>query len=499
MSFGITTSGFSIPQLTDIQNEINASLQATFGANIDLSADSVFGQFSGVFAERESLLWQAMADVYNSQYPDTAFGASLDNVGAISGIPRLGPLPSTITGVLLFGTVGTVVPGAVLPTTATQFAVQNAPSSVFQLDASVTLVAGQSCVQTVSFSSVPTVGQWQLSSNGNTTPLFNFNDSAATIQAGIQQVLFCSGCTVTGNYSTGFTITFNGAGTGGFMVQPQFTVPYNTLEASAVIVAVTPLITVAGIPQGTGNLTAIADGPTIAPANTLNVINTPVSGLSAVLNISDASVGRLAETDNAYRARRSETLQVAGAGTFEAIRSRLLALSGVTAVVMFENVTDIVDLNGLPPKSFEATVQGGDETAIANLLWQIKPAGIETFGSITVPITDSQGQIHEISFSLPDELLIYIAVVLSVNPVTYPANGDAAVAQALTSFGNALGIGTEVIVSPYLYGSISNIPGINQATIYIGLTVNPVTSANIPVATNQIAVFDTSRINITHV
>jgi uncharacterized phage protein gp47/JayE len=498
MAFGVTDAGFQIPQITDIQTEINNSIISTFGANVDLSADAPFGQISGIFAEREYLLWAAMQDVYNSQYPNTAFGVSLDNVGSISGIPRLGPLPSTIQGVKLFGTAGTVVPGAALPTTSTRFSVNGSPNNIFQLDADVTLVTGQSCIQTISFSAVPTVGQWSISINGDTTPLLMYNANAAAVQLAIQALEFCSGCLVTGDYTVGFTVTFNGAGTGGFMVQPQFDIPDNTLEAGMSVVNVTTLITQAGIDQGVGNVTAVATGPTIANAGTLIVINTPVAGLTAVLNIIDATLGRNVESDNAYRARRATVLQIAGAGTFEAIRSRLLALSGVTAVVMFENVTLITDPNGLPPKSFEATVQGGDDQAIGNLIWQIKPAGILAFGDIPITITDSQGQLHIVSFSRPIAVDIYVKVQILSDPTKYPLNGDAAVRQAIVNSGNALGIGAEVVVTPYLYGSISSIPGIENAIIYVGLAPNPTSGANIPITLNQISVWDTSRVTVVH-
>lgn len=493
MAFGITQNGFSIPQLVDVLDQVNQALIATFGANIDLTPRSNFGQIAGVFSEREYLLWAAMQDGYNSQYPDTAFGVSLDNVGAISGIPRLGALPSVIQGVKLFGTAGTVVPG-----TTTQFMVQGSPIGIFQLDAAVTLLAGQSSIQHIAFSLVPTVGQWQLSLNGHTTTLLAYNANAAAVQTAIQALQFASGCTVTGDYTAGFTINFLGAGTGGFMVQPLFQVVFNTLESGITVVSVTPSMTQPGIDQASVNVTATSTGPILANAGTLNTIVTPISGLNGVLNVIDAVVGRDVETDNAYRARRAVTLQVAGAGTVEAIRSRLLALLGVTAVIVFENTTNIPDLDGRPPHSFEAIVQGGDTTAIANLLWQIKPAGIATDGSIPIVITDSQGQVHTIRFSRPTDLNIYVHLILTVD-TNFPLNGDAAATQAIVTSGNALGIGTEVIVIPKLISSIAGIPGIQDAVLLIGLAPSPTLSDNILVAPNQIAVFDSSRINVTHI
>lgn len=492
-TYGVTAAGFVIPQLTDIQSEINNTLTNQFGANIDLSASGPFGQLSGIFSEREYLLWAAMADVYNSQYPNTAFGASLDNVGSISGIPRLGALASTIVGVKLYGTPGTLVPALTV-----QFSVFNSPSSIFQTTGSATLVAGQNCIQTLSFSSVPDVGNWELSINASQTTLLAFNANAVAVQTAIRLLEFCGGCVVTGDYTVGFTVTFAGAGTGGLMVQPIFIIASNTLTRSSVPVVVTPLITQPGIDQGIVNVSAVSTGPVVANTGTLTVINTPISGLSGVLNVVDAVVGRNVESDNAYRARRATELQIAGAGTFEAIRSKLIQLSGVTAVILFENSTDIPDAQGRPPHSFEAVVQGGDDQTIADLIWQVKPAGIQTDGGQSETITDSEGQVHTVKFSRPTPLLIYMIVNLTVD-VTYPSNGDAVVKQLLVDYGNALGIGESVIVIPKLISAIASVQGIDDAVILIGTAPSPTLPNNIIVSLNQVATFDTGRVSVVHV
>lgn len=282
------------------------------------------------------------------------------------------------------------------------------------------------------------------------------------------------------------------------MVQPQLLTPDSTLLNGMATILITPLVTQAGIDQGTGNLIATVSGPVVANAGTLTVIVTPVSGLTNVANITDAVLGRNVETDNEYRARRAETLQIAGAGTVEAIRSRLLALTGVTAVIVFENETLIPDMDGRPPKSFEAVVQGGDQQAIADLLWQVKPAGILTDGSIETDITDSQGQTHEIRFSRPTPVPIYVILNLSVN-INYPSNGDLGAVEAIVASGNALGIGKEVVTIPYLISSIAPIQGIEDAQLLIGTSPNPTSSDNIPMAPNQVPLFDSSRVQVNHV
>lgn len=490
-TFGITDQGFIRPRLVDIKTIIEQSLIATFGANINLASQSIFGQLVGTFADPADQLWQAAEDAYNSEYPDTAFGASLDNVGAISGIPRLGATSSVAKDVKLYGTAGTLVP------TGTQFSVQGSPTSVFASNSDVTLVAGQNSKQKVSFSAVPTVGVWAISLNGHDTSNLAYNANAAAVQAAVRELEFASGALVTGNYTLGFTIEFDGPGLGGLMIQPQLLVSNNTLEAGFVVVSVTTSILQAGIDQGAVIMTATATGPIIANAGTLINVVTPIIGLDDSLNITDAVVGRDVETDNAYRARRAETLQVAGAGTVEAIRSKLLEVDGVTAVVVFENNEDIPDLQGRPPHSFEAVVQGGDDQDIADEIWAVKPAGIKTDGSQVETIVDSQGQDHLIYFSRPTNLIVYVKLQLSVNS-SYPANGDAAAIQNIVNAGNALGIGKEVVTIPYLISSLASIPGIEDAILLIGLAPDPTSEDNLPVAPNEIAVFDTSRVEVEH-
>ena len=58
---------------------------------------------------------------------------------------------------------------------------------------------------------------------------------------------------------------------------------------------------------------------------------------------------------------------VRAANTSEAIYSQLLELEGVDHARIYENMTDAVDLKGLPPHSFMAVVLGGTTTDIGEL------------------------------------------------------------------------------------------------------------------------------------
>ena len=488
MAFGLTDQGFVIKRLADIKSEIEDSLRSSLGNQINVLPESVFGQIIGVVADRESLLWELAEDVYNSQYPDTAFGVSLDNVAALSGITRQGAQPSTLSGYRLFGTATTIIPAG------TQFSVDGNPTAIFETLTEVTLVAGQNAIDQITFDLLPDAGTWRLNFRGSDTPDFDFDDDAATIQAALNALPFGSGIVVTGDYSTGFDIEYDGDA--GLQEQDTISIDDNQLTSSATPVVIQAAQSQNGVNQGVVDLQATENGATLAPAGTLTVIVNPVSGLDRGINVIDATAGRLVETDNELRARRATTLQVAGAGTPEAIRSRLLDLTGVTNAFVFENQTLVTDPDGRPAKSFEAVVQGGDDQEVIDLLWLIKPAGIQTFGSVSGTATDSQGQPQPIAFSRPTDVDIYLEVDLTVDPNEFPANGLAAAETALVNQGNSFGIGNDVIVTPKLICALDDIPGILGVTVRIGTNPSPTLGNNIAIDVDEVAIFDSARTTV---
>jgi hypothetical protein len=134
--YGVTPEGFFIKTLAVIEEEIDTALRATFGAQINTSAQSVFGQLKGIFAEREALLWELLADLYNAQYPDTAEAVGLDLAVALTGHVRLAARAGRIEGVVLSGTSGTEVPAG------TVFYVDGNPEARFKTETDATIGTG---------------------------------------------------------------------------------------------------------------------------------------------------------------------------------------------------------------------------------------------------------------------------------------------------------------------------------------------------------------------
>jgi len=223
---------------------------------------------------------------------------------------------------------------------------------------------------------------------------------------------------------------------------------------------------------GAGSQDVLADaeiaGVYVANTGTITVIVTAVAGWSAVTNAAPAVPGTEIDTDPQLRIRREQELAIAGSGTVNAIRADLLQVAGVTGATVFDNPTNAVDEDGLPPHSVEALVLGGTDADVAAALFETLGAGKGTVGGVTEIVTDSQGMAHYISFSRPTSIDMLVEIDLIVDSQTYPANGDDLVADAVAAFILALPVGNDVFLAK-LHKPVDTVAGIiNISNIRIG-------------------------------
>lgn len=239
------------------------------------------------------------------------------------------------------------------------------------------------------------------------------------------------------------------------------------------------------------------------PAESLTVIETPVSGWLSVNNKFSGDTGRNIETDIELRIRRNKSLRLSGSGTVEAIRSRLLNLDGVITASITENTSD-EQVGNLPPHSFEALVEGGNNDDIGFVLWNYKPAGILAYGEIEVVVNDSTGNQQVVSFSRPTTLYVYVTIDITKDDTDdYPSDAQERIKRAIVEQFNQLSIGDDVIYQS-LYRSVYLVEGIESATIRIGSTLDEsniptLNSTNIDINNSQVATTDITKITINEV
>jgi uncharacterized phage protein gp47/JayE len=458
MPFGLTSLGFNKKQLTDLKTELEQAFRDAFGAGIKTTPDTQFGKIIGIVSDRYDEIWSLAEAIYDAQYPNSASGVALARVGELTGVS---PNPATKSTVVVYltGTDTTLIPlGSIV---ATQDA-----GDQFETLADITL-------------------------SGSNLPVAGITRSGSTVSANI-----VGHGKVVGEWifiNNAVETEYNG------LHQVTVVVDVDNLEYQISTTPSTPATgTIDMDPATSGNAEAVNSGPVQALAGTLNQIVTPTPGWTRVENAADATKGTDAETDAAFRTRRLAALKGSGSATLEAIRGAMLSLTGVTQAIVFENVTDFVDGNGRPAHSFEALVQGGVDQDILDELFAKRSAGIETFGTTSGTVTDSQGNNHTLNFSRPSSVNIWLELDLTVD-ANYPADGDTQVQTRVLAFGAALEIGEDVIVFPSLISSFSDVPGILDVAVRIGTAASPTLDDNIVIGPTQLADFDSARITIAQI
>jgi len=232
-------------------------------------------------------------------------------------------------------------------------------------------------------------------------------------------------------------------------------------------------------------------GRVVANSGSLTVIETPVAGVDSITNALDAELGSDVESDADLKIRQKELLQRQGTASLEGIRNKILNIDNVEQSFVLENDDE---------HYIECIVKNGDQTEIANAIFQSKAAGIETRGNITEQITDSQNIIHDIKFSRPSDIDIYLIVNITPNTdpqegELYPVDGDTQVENTILAFAENFQIGQDVIINQ-LYTPINTINGVIGIDIKAGTAPSPTQSNNISVDFDEIAIFDSSRITV---
>lgn len=460
-SYGLLPEGFVPKPQTVIKEELDTVYKNTFGAQLgsepdgSIPADSVAGQRIGLHAERMAELWEVGQAVDAGMDPDGATGRQLDILCAITGTTRNQERQTTGT-VALTGSPATLVPSGstvAIPIVGTRF----------DTDANATLVALSAWLVNTAYALGDRV------TNGGAP--------ARVYQAvvGGTSALVGTGPSGTGSSIVDATVTWSYVGDG-------------TAAIDVTVTAQTP-------------------GPFAALTGQITSIESPVSGWISVRNMSDALVGAYVETDASLRNRREAELAGRGNGPLPALRADLLKVNQGTAnavvdCVVFENYTEVVDVNGIPPHSFEAVVLGGLDADIRQSIFDTKPAGIRPHGTVSGTVTDSTGITHTIKFSRPTSYAIWIEVDVTYNAAKWPLDGNdqvkAAILAALTPT-NGYTMGKDV-TSWGIGAPVDSVPGVlNVTAIRLGTAPAPVGTADIPMGIRDVALFDSARILVTSV
>lgn len=196
----------------------------------------------------------------------------------------------------------------------------------------------------------------------------------------------------------------------------------------------------------------------------VQIIN-PDAEITSVKGKAVVILGTEIESDYSLRKRFEMAREGSGSCTESAIKAAVMRVPTVTDAVVIVNETDEVDGRGRPPKSFECFVQDGTDytTEIAQAIYNKKPIGIKTYGSISVDILDSAGKPYTINFSRTGYSRMYVKTTIITNAQFQGEKGNLEIKDNLEAYINNLGLGGKVIYSQ-LYGKIYSVTGVEEIT-----------------------------------
>lgn len=483
MAYGVTPDGFVRPRLPEIRQEVIADLRARLRAqglpdDIETRPDSVTGLLIDTFAEREAALWEMGEGVYYAMYPGSASGVSLDRSVSFTGVRRLTDEPSR-GYVVAYGAAGTHIPAGAQIRNRIDQSLWFAPNGVTiamgaVADATIVPVVANETVYTVTLDG---------------TPYSYTSDATATISeilAGLVAALSTSGVQVSSN---GAALRLWIDGRQAFSLALTASIALNEI----------------GSPMLVETLEPSAQG---ADAGDLNGIVTRVDGWDRVNNLQAASAGRRAENDAELRARYPTGLFRLGAATPPSIAPNIRdRVQGVQAVRVFRNDSDFVDEVGRLPHSIHVVVEGGLDDEIAEAIFRVKAAGIDTNGAVEIGVIDDEGAIQPIRFDRPAPVFVWVRAVLTLLPAAeqaFPPDGFDRVAESIAAIGAAHEIGQDVVTQRFFCG-IYQTPGIALVDLQFAHSTDPgfepapedFSSENVEIKEFEVAKFDRSRIEVT--
>lgn len=253
---------------------------------------------------------------------------------------------------------------------------------------------------------------------------------------------------------------------------------------------------------GTITVTATAQnvGAITAPAGTITKIQTPTYGWQSAINPSDAAPGNPVETDAALRIRQQQSVAIPSQTVLQATTGALQNLTGVSAVMAYENSTGTTDSNGLPAHSVSFVVEGGDAMQIAQTIYAKKTPGCATFGTTSETVYNAAGIPMTINFNRPSQKSI--AVAISLHALTgYTSLIAAEIQNAVATYINNLTIGADVLITRlYVPAQLSgSSDALTFEIVSVAAAIKPGTpgTSDIAIAFNQYASCQASDVIIT--
>ena len=442
----VTPTGLNRKTLQELRVEFENKFKQVFGVTFETAVDSPNGLLVSQLALSYNDLWELAQEIYSSLDPNQAVGAALDARAAFNGVSRKPALPCTVDAVLYTSGDSATIPAGSL-------AKRQRGNLNFSLDETVT-ISRSSCNELLIIDD---------GSAKNTEYVFHFTFGDVTL----------NNSTSASNIAVLATAIHNAGGyseitTRGIVVRSMDDSPVGITGSMP-----SDFIILAG---KKGSFTAVNEGLQTCEIGELDTIAVGVSGWNSVYNYVAGEPGEDLESDESLRVRRAAAARVRKSrATDPAIEAALLDVRGVSSALVKSNRGFATDSDGIPGKSFNSLVIGGNDNEIAQCIYENQPSGIQSWGNTTVNVTDSHGIEQQISFSRPTPVYLWVKVTYSLyDEEAFP--GQDVVKDALVEWAEKEYTLGKDIISTRINQGLYDVPGIGVATCSVAVTDSPDTA-----------------------
>ena len=200
-------------------------------------------------------------------------------------------------------------------------------------------------------------------------------------------------------------------------------------------------------------------------AQEINTIVETSADVESVIGTAIITKGEEVESDTDLRKRFTVASEGLGSCNEVAITAALVRIPTVTHAGIIVNDTDETDEAGRPPRSFECYVSGGENyyKEIAEAIFDKKPMGIGTYGTVTQEVLDDGGYPHTIKFSTTKNIPVYVRIAIKTDAEFEGETGKEEIKNNLEDYIDGIGIGNTLVLSS-LYGQIHSVTGVKEVT-----------------------------------
>lgn len=444
--YGLTPKGPNIKRLDTILDDLHTRLSDRWGVNTRQNPESFLGHLLTNFADSIAELWEFGEQVYYSQYPSSAEGASLDNAAQYGGAVRSAEAKSyyPIHCTANDGTTleaGTTIASATNPITYLTLGKEARVTRSSFNRADVSVVSAQRNMRyTIAINGVA----YSYTSTSN-NPLKILEDLAQLIG------------------SDEFTITVD-------QTKQILTIEANDVYSSNELVLSGSLTT--------NSVTSIITfgtmdtGDIFIPDGAITKIVKADIRLTDVVNRCGYIAGRKDETDAEFRKSYMDKIFSRSSTMLESIKSAILNnVLGVKSVAPYENATNEVDDLGRPPHSIEIVVDGGEPTQIAQQILLKKAGGISTCGDTTVILKGKYDEDIPISFSRPSLVYTWFKLSITLSKTEKrPENFVDILREGVMQKMRSIETGADVVPQSFVSDLHAACPGVEYIDIFLYAT-----------------------------